>query len=317
VQENWLELQAVFNKNASYVLATITGTQGPTYRKPGTMMLIDADGKCTGLLSGGCLEADIALHAQEVLLSNKTMLLTYDLKADAELLWGLGLGCDGVITILLQPLTPTNSHLDFIPLLSAIATRKPGCYQQNITDKQAPFARFVEQEAPCLTLDNDKISIPVIPPISIAICGAGPDAEPVVYLAQQLGWNIHLWDHRKQYLAQPCFNLCQHKLKIRAEQASSGNFKDLDAIVIMSHNLANDSQFLAKSLAENVNYIGLLGPMNRRDKIFSEHQIKSDDVKGQIYGPVGLELGGRSPQAIALSIVAEIQQHFTKVSRIQ
>lgn len=317
MQENWLELQAAFNKNACYVLATITDTQGPTYRKPGTMMLIAADGKCTGLLSGGCLEVDIALHAQDVLLLNKTKRLTYDLKADAELLWGLGLGCDGVITLLLQPLTPTNDHLDFIHLLSAISMRKPGYYQQNITDNKIPFARFVEQEAPCLAVDNNKINIPIIPPISIAICGAGPDAEPLVNLSQQLGWKIHLWDHRKQYLAQSCFNVCHHKLKIRAEQATSDNFKDLDAIVIMSHNLVNDSQFLAKSLAENVNYIGLLGPISRRDKILNEHKIKSDDVEGQVYGPVGLQLGGRSPQAIALSIVAEVQQHFTNTSRIQ
>lgn len=317
MQENWLELQAVFKKHASYVLATITRTQGPTYRKPGTMMLISAEGKCTGLLSGGCLEADITLHAQEVLLSNQTMLLTYDLKADAELLWGLGLGCDGVITILLQPLTPTNTHLDFLKLLSALSMRKKGCYQQNITDKQTPFARFVEQESPCLTLENDQISIPVIPPLSIAICGAGPDAEPLVNLSQQLGWKIHLWDHRKQYLAQPCFNICHHKLKIRAEHITSENFEGLDAIVIMSHNLANDSQFLAKSLAANLSYIGLLGPISRRDKIFKEHKIKSDDVKGQVYGPVGLQLGGRSPQAIALSIVAQVQQHMTKASLVQ
>lgn len=317
MQENWLELQAVFNKNASYVLITITGTQGPTYRKPGTMMLIDSDGKCTGLLSGGCLEADIALHAQEVLLSKKTKLITYDLKADADLLWGLGLGCDGVITILLQPLTPENNHLDFTQLLTAIAARKHGNYQQKITNQQMPFARFYEQEAPCLSLDNNTINIPVIPPIAIAICGAGPDAEPLVNLAQQLGWNIHLWDHRKQSLAQPCFNGCHHQLKIRAEQATSENFNGIDAIVIMTHNLVNDGQYLVKSLTEKVDYIGLLGPISRRDKIFNEHKINSEDVQGQVYGPVGLQLGGRSPQAIALSIVAEIQQHFTQASRIQ
>lgn len=78
----------------------------------------------------------------------------------------------------------------------------------------------------------------------------------------------------------------------------------------MSHNLVFDSQFLANGLRANISYIGLLGPASRRDKIFKELGICHSDVQGQVYGPIGLAIGGRSPQAIALSIVAQIQQHF-------
>ena len=73
MQENWFQLIQHFNVNDAFVLATICATRGSTYQKTGTMMLISAEGSCTGLLSGGCLEADISLHAQQVLIDNKTI----------------------------------------------------------------------------------------------------------------------------------------------------------------------------------------------------------------------------------------------------
>lgn len=105
MQENWLALAHVFSTKSPSVLATMINTEGATYQKMGTMILVDHQGHCSGLLSGGCLEADIAIHAKEVLRTGLTNILSYDLSSDADLLWGLGLGCEGKIDILLQPLT--------------------------------------------------------------------------------------------------------------------------------------------------------------------------------------------------------------------
>ena len=110
MQENWLTLIQAFDSQQNYVLATIVATQGSTYCKTGSTMLIDPNGQCTGLLSGGCLEADISLHAMEIINGNNSVLLRYDLQADADLLWGLGLGCEGALDILLQPLNNHNNH---------------------------------------------------------------------------------------------------------------------------------------------------------------------------------------------------------------
>ena len=88
----------------SLVLVTITGTEGSTYRKPGAMMLISRDGAYEGMISGGCLEGDLLHHANEVFLGGVPKSVTYDMHAGEDLVWGLGLGCDGIIHLQLQRL---------------------------------------------------------------------------------------------------------------------------------------------------------------------------------------------------------------------
>jgi xanthine dehydrogenase accessory factor len=323
MQENWLQIASAFTISKSYVLATIVATKGSTYRKVGTLMLIDEHGECTGLLSGGCLEADISLHAEGVLTTQQAKLLTYDLSSDDNLLWGLGLGCDGAIELLLQPLLPENDHLGFSVLLDALSHRKTGYYLQGINNENVAQGQFIEGKLTdkgmneesafsSLSAQNDLIIIPVMPPISVLICGAGPDVVPVVNIVNQLGWQATLWDHRAAYLQQSEFKACYKKRKVRAENTEAMEYQDFDAVVVMTHNLEFDAVYLSKALSANVNYIGLLGPEGRRNKLLKENGLIFTEVQGQVYGPVGLDLGGRSPQAIALSITAQIQQHVSQ-----
>ena len=322
MQENWLQLQTAFTIEKNYVLATIAATRGSTYRKKGTLMLVDDQGICTGLLSGGCLEADISLHAQQVLIGGKTKILRYNLQDDAELLWGLGLGCDGEIDILLQPLTGDNQHLGFASLMRAIRNGNSGYFCQNITDNAQPHGQFFQSEintesSSTLLVDHQQdessqLIIPVVPPLALLICGAGPDAVPVVNIANQLGWQVSVWDHRNAYLKQKDFQDCYQTQCIRVANADVIALQSFDAAVVMTHNLETDGAYLSLLRSAKVDYIGLLGPIGRRNKLLSSQNIDVNDIQGQVYGPVGLDLGGRSPQAIALSIAAQIQQHISK-----
>lgn len=107
------------------VLATVIGTVGSTYRKPGAMMLVAPGGAYEGLISGGCLEGDLLHHAAAVFASGEPSLLTYDMHADEELVWNLGLGCDGVIHLLLQRLD-RERDFDFMAQLEAChGARRP------------------------------------------------------------------------------------------------------------------------------------------------------------------------------------------------
>lgn len=326
MQENWLQLIDIFCPNKNYVLATITDTRGATYRKRGTMMLIEQNGHCTGLLSGGCLEADISMHAEQVFESQQSKLIQYDLKADAQLLWGLGLGCEGEIDILLLPLLVSNQHLGFADMLNAIAHRKTGLYCQTVNDQARPQAHFVEQSLADIaqsyahkrennseeSAKQSQLMIPVSAPISVLICGAGPDVVPVVNMINQLGWRCSLWDHRAAYLEQADFALCAEKKKTRPHQVHCEDFIGFDAAVVMTHNLTSDGEYLAHLLKTDISYIGLLGPEKRKYKLLEPLAEHAETLTGRVYGPVGLDLGGRSPQAIALSIVAQIQQHMTE-----
>src|SRR5579863_843392 len=85
------------------VLATVVATAGSTYRKPGARMLIMADGNCLGLLSGGCLEADLKLHAEEVLINGIPRAVEYDMRGPDDILFGIGAGCEGAMRVLLEP----------------------------------------------------------------------------------------------------------------------------------------------------------------------------------------------------------------------
>jgi len=323
MQENWLQLAETFDAARQYVLATIVATRGSTYRKMGTMMLVDEAGVCTGLLSGGCLEADISLHAAQVLEEKKSRLLNYDLLADAELLWGLGLGCDGEIDILLQPLLRENNHLGFADLLEDIRQQKTGHYWIRVNDNAQAQAQYIPgdlQQAPSVVpelaalpgSDEEKvIVIPVLAPVSVLVCGAGPDAAPVVNMALELGWQVTVWDHRENYLSQEAFTRAGATRLTRPVKTVTQDYLTFDAAVVMTHNLTSDGEYLAHLLAANTPYIGLLGPGGRRDKLLKQLDLTPSDVKGQVFGPVGLDLGGRSPQAIALSIAAQIQQQMS------
>ncbi|WP_448563541.1 XdhC family protein [Thalassotalea ganghwensis] len=321
MQENWVNFYRKFDRQRHYVLATISATEGSTYYKTGAMMLITQAGDCIGLLSGGCLEADICHHAQALFDSSKSKLLRYDLMSDEALLWGLGLGCDGAIEIILTSINPANSFLGFDKMLDSVINREGGFYCQLIADDAIAQAEF------CLTetdvdnfiaqlADDDNstqtLIVPITPPLSIVVCGAGPDAEPLVNMLSLQGWQVSLWDHRPTYLAQTCFDTCQQRRKVRAEAIRSDDFAQHDGVVIMTHNLAFDQDILTMAWHSSLSYIGLLGPKGRRNKLIAPLNLTEGDIQGRIYGPVGLALGGRGPQAIALSITAEIQQHFSQ-----
>jgi len=323
MQENWQSIINVFDAKQDYVLASIVATRGSTYRKTGTMMLISSQGDCTGLLSGGCLEADISLHAESVFQNKKSKILTYDLKADAALLWGLGLGCDGAIDILLQPLLVENNHLDFLNLIKAIKQDETGYYCQQVQEQSAAKARFIESKISDRALKiigdlklseevGDLLITPVLPIFALLICGAGPDAAPVVELAVKMGWRVTIQDHRPANLFQPVFSQCIEKRKLRAENSQLSDFEGFDGVILMTHNITSDGVLLEHALAANIGYIGLLGPAGRRDKLLKELELTASDVKGQVFGPIGLDIGGRSEQAIALSICAEIQQYISQ-----
>ena len=103
------------------VLASVYETEGSTYSKAGARMLITGDGRFHGMLSGGCLEGDLAERARQVLDSGRSQAVTYDLGKNDEELWGLGVGCDGLMRIFLQPLSAADGYEPFATMARALA----------------------------------------------------------------------------------------------------------------------------------------------------------------------------------------------------
>lgn len=325
------------DRRDSLVLVTIFETSGSTYSKAGTHMLVDGEGDFQGMLSGGCLEGDLALRASEVIDSGTPQAVTYDLAQDDEL-WGLGVGCDGVMQVFLQALTDANGYEPF----QAIATAMQG-------DRQARLAIVIESGHPDappgaaaigegdrvrglgladgpagrllqdvqrpayeqVTLDDHPVSVllaAIHPPPRLLVLGAGPDAEPVVRFAAELGWRCTVVDHRDAYVESGSFDVAEKVICLPAgEVAAALDLSQYHAAVIMSHHLASDRAYLEQLATTDMLYVGLLGPAARRDRLLSELGDSGRSLSNRLHGPAGIDIGGRGPAAIALSIVAEAQ----------
>lgn len=319
----------------SLVLATIIATEGSTYRKPGAMMLISRNGSFEGMISGGCLEGDLLHHAAKVFSSGETAFVTYDMHADEDLVWSLGLGCDGVIHLMLQRLDRAGgfgflkqleaSHKARQAVLVALVTQSAeslpcGAFalldQSDISEGDPDLLRNLRAVAEpwpdwrfrvtsLLIAENKVAAVQVHMPARtrVLICGAGPDAVPVARALAELGWDVLIVDHRPAFVKAERFPLNCSVIQSRPERlAESVDLAEVDAVLIMSHHLEHDSSYLSQVSAYEIPYVGVLGPRARRDRL--------RDMAGcgdfPIHGPVGLDIGAELPSAIALSAVAEI-----------
>jgi xanthine dehydrogenase accessory factor len=316
------------------VLATIIATVGSTYRKPGAMMLIARDGSFEGLISGGCLEGDLLHHAADVFESREPRRVTYDMHADDDLVWSLGLGCDGIIHLQLQRLEKV-AQFGFLERLDRAhrARRAELLALATLSDGQVPVGAHAlidpdgagagdpalldaleESSAtwPEWRFSNvrfgraqagEAILIHIPPTPRVLICGAGPDAVPVARMLAELGWEIVVADHRAAFARPDRFPAgCTVVREHPAHLARAVDLASLDAAVIMSHHLENDSEYLGSLAAFDIPYIGVLGPRARRLRLAQMAQC----AERQLFGPVGLDIGAELPASIALAVAAEI-----------
>ena len=279
-------------RGEALVLVTVIGTEGSTYSKAGAQMLVDGNGIFRGMLSGGCLEGDLAVRAQQVLDTGKPQVVTYDLGQDDDELWGMGVGCDGLMRMVLQAITPGNDYAPF--------------------DRIAAIWRGDDADQVTLPVGADgvdEVTIQVEPPPRILVLGAGLDAEPVVRFAAELGWRCTVCDHRPAYIDNGDFAGAHEVHCFPAEElGASLDLDRFDAAIVMSHHLVSDRTYLAQFASSGIPYIGLLGPRHRRERLLSELGDAAAGLADRLRGPVGLDIGGRGPAPIALSIVAEVQQ---------
>jgi len=283
------------NRAKPLVLATVYETEGSTYSKAGAYMLIDENGVFRGVLSGGCLEGDLAIRAQQVLESGTAQTATYDLGADDDELWGMGVGCDGLMRVLLQPLLPAEDYAPF----TRIAEILRGHTAAEITIP-------VEGGSP------GELVIQVEPPPQILVLGAGLDAEPVVRIAAELGWRCTVVDHRQAYIDNGDFSAAEATCCAPADElADRLQLSRFNMAIVMSHHLASDRSYLTQLAETDIAYVGLLGPRKRRDRLLSEIGTASAKLEERLYGPAGLDIGGRGPAPIALSIIAQMQEQLT------
>src|SRR5882757_3204549 len=150
-------------------------------------------------------------------------------------------------------------------------------------------------------------ALPLSLPPKLLLLGAGPDAAPVVDFAARLNWKVTLVDHRPAYADATHFPQAERVLHGQPDElADTVDPAPFSAAVVMSHHLPSDLKYLRALAATRIPYIGLLGPAARRERLLTDLGADADKIHGRLHAPVGLAIGGRSPESIALAIIAEI-----------
>jgi len=328
-------------------IATVVKVRGSSYRSPGARMLITDDGKWVGSISGGCLEGDALRKARQVMTERKPLTVTYDTSEESNQNLGIGLGCNGVIDVLIEPVVGSGDPLvglfEKITQTSgpvALATVFSGSSgtgekflltkelsENNFTDTN--LAKAVEKDLEVVfathrseakTFGDTEVFLELIQPsITLIIFGGGFDARPVSQLAKSLGWDVQVTDECAAHIA-PLFFPTADKLSLCDRKFIDRDFNigPFTACVLMSHNYEYDRDVLAKLLRTPAPYIGILGPRKRFDKMLDEYKAKGIEVTNddhhRIHSPIGLDIGAEAPDEIAVSIIAEVQGKFANRS---
>jgi xanthine dehydrogenase accessory factor len=303
-----LLLERALSAQAARVLATVVATAGSTYRKPGARMLLMADGSYIGLLSGGCLESDLQIHAREVLESGAARAVDYDTRGPDDILFGVGAGCEGTMRVLLEPAGPMS------PAEAALAAAGRVTQSGESTtlvmvhnSKQMRLGTYRnDQELPAAERSCAFVQRLASPP-HLLICGAAPDAQPVAGTARALGWRVSVIDHRPAYVVAARFAGAEMHIANPKSLRTEIDLTRCHAAVVMSHHLPSDEAYLRELAEAGVPaYVGLLGPKARRSRLAQELGAVIEKLSGRIRGPVGLDIGATTPEAIALAIIGQI-----------
>ena len=314
-----------------FVLATILATEGSTYRKAGTQMLITDAPELRGLLSGGCLELDLVEHARAVLDTGVPQITAYDMRGANDLIFGIGSGCEGAMRVLLQRVGPVERWQPLDAIDGLLASGEPGSIAiladgalagrawwngggDAAADEPASI-RAARERASIPSLVDLKpgeaatraLVIPLTPPPRLVVCGAGADARPLAAQAVALGFDVTVCDHRPALLDAARFPHCALRCQPADEFSRLPGLARCDAVIVMSHQLAADAAYLG-ALAEcgAIGYVGLLGPAPRRDRLLGMLGARAGRLDGRLRAPVGLDIGARTPEAIALAAAGEL-----------
>ena len=310
-------------------LATVVEVRGSAYRREGTRMTVDENGNWQGNISGGCLEGDILRKAQKVIESQKSILVTYDTRESENKELRLALGCNGIISILIEPVNEeirkmsetllekfNNEKTTFLSTSIQISNQtifvnreiSEKTFFVNDTKSNEDECRVEKQDSKIILFE--KIGLPR----KLIIWGSGPDVKPLAQFSSQLGWKtVVVSDQISEIEKANIENV--HLIKSNhSEFLNHVSLHQNTALVLVSHDYYKDYFVLEKIVTSKVKYIGIMGPKRRGSKMVEELLANQPSLvlnQQNLFYPVGLDIGSDNPAEIALSIIAEIQAVFS------
>jgi len=300
-------IESLHARGEKMALATIVAVRGSTYRRPGARLLVPEQGDLVGNISGGCLENDVADVARIVMHEGMARVVSFDLTADDEAVWGWGLGCNGAIELFVEPaekaaevagalrmaleeerpismITVLESSVAGVEQGNRMLVRPDGSTEKSLGDGGLDDAA---REAALELLASDRSEIRDLPgpsgevrafvevlepPLRLLICGAGHDAAPLVRAADGLGWRPIVVDDRGEFLNRDRFPEAADFVHLdRPEDvAKVAPVDERTFVVVMTHNFLRDKDYVRSLLASSVRFIAMLGPGARTQRLLTE-----------------------------------------------
>ena len=300
-----------------------------------------------GAISGGCLEGDVAARAEEVCARGFAMELTYDLRDDLQTIWGFGSACDGVAHLLLEPLaditwldeaTAIRHARDGGAVITIVSessvggtialyagTAHDGVWRaladasSGLLASAQPLVEIAERTARPVLGDVGVHGValpafvePLVPTVALYLIGAGRGAEAFAHIATTLGWDVTLIDHRQALLDALVLPSSVRLQCVRASDGAALVTHDArTAVALLSHMFETDLEWLTALLPLSLGYLGVLGSRQRAAKLFETLADRGTTItpamRRVLHAPIGLDLGGETPESIALAAIAEIE----------
>lgn len=302
-------------RNNCGVLGLVTATEGSTYAKAGALLSLGSTTRL-GWVSGGCLEPALEAEALRIEVDGVALALELDTRDDMDLMFGTRMGCRGLLRMALLPLT-TLDGID--RLLSAwldgdealVLHGNDRSFNAAIGDEQRHWDINWKLGEGVETLLNWGIEIAPAP--RVLVLGAGPETRSLLQSLRELGARIDLVETRPRWI--DAGRGADHLIEVTPGHAlADATLPKYSAVLVMNHDFERDRESLVALSVTTNPWIGLLGPPRRRDDLLALlSPVQRDSIAPRLHAPVGLQLGGSGPEAIALSIAAQLQMLWNDV----
>lgn len=289
------------------VLATVVKTSGSSYRLPGARLLLTRTGQRAGSVSGGCLEDDLVKKAWW-LTESSPVIRRYDTTPEGEIATAYGLGCNGIIHVLLERMIPGRAEI--LDLLRQVrTTRRPATVAHVIAPAALAGSRIVPDAAAACGFPGMEVFVETVaPPVHLLIFGAGDDAIPLAQFAKYLGWRVSVFDGRAHYARREKFPHADDVIaRPAAESATRAEIDPWTVAVLMTHSYGQDLDALSELARKPLPYLGILGPRKRSSQLLADAGVDAERMTPALHSPMGLDIGADGPDQVALAVIAEIQ----------
>ncbi len=325
--KTWLETRQVLERLAAVrqagrraALATVIRVRGSAYRHEGAKLLVTED-DVTGNVSGGCLEEDVREVARQVMRTGVAERRSWCGGADEISAWDLGVGCEGEVEILIEPVTDArdaeraliDAERAHVVLTSLTAVPGAGTATASGPPRREPLegaaaTPWLQGGSRLAERDGDPVFVDVlVPPPRLLLVSAGDDARHVAALAAGVGFRVVVADRRPGLLTAPRFPSPIRLVETDATRLGERVVLEADDFaVVMTHHFADDTDYARALLRSPVRYLGLLGPRARTERLLGVLRREAPFEEDRIYAPIGLDIGTDGAEQVALAVVAEL-----------